>query len=303
MAKDFLIITILTTVLSGTATIRADATDSKKAKPLRDGFVLAGIDGKLSSADSNDDSQRWLFEFYSDVSDDKGRVKAGESLELLPSAALEKMTDDTQKRSAESYRLWGKVTKYQERNFIFPIYFLPLGEVKQTEPPTPQKSQQTESQITETPNANVTKKVHEPTINEPNDELAMPQEIIARLQTRRVVRPEQLQETQNTINGVREPKKGLELKADCILADRTAFLVDQPDGGATAVFDALGRNIPRVSFRLLPCEALQHAQRKQSAEADPLRFKIAGIITKYKGEYYLLLQRARRIYSHQNFPR
>jgi len=302
MAKDFLIITILTTVLSGTVTIRADATDSKKAKPLRDGFTLAGVDGKLSSADSNEGSQRWLFEFYSDVSDDKGRVKAGETLELLPSATLEKMTDDTQKRSAESYRLWGRVTKYQERNFIFPIYFLPLGKVKQ-KLPTPQKSQQTESQITEAPNANATKKVHEPTINEPNDELAMPQEIIARLQTRRVVRPEQLQRTPNATKGVREPKKGLELKADCILADRTAFLVDQPDGGVTAVFDALGRNIPQVSFKLLPCEALEGAQHKQSAEADPLRFKIAGIVTKYKGEYYLLLQRAIQIYSHENFPR
>ncbi|MHC4571379.1 MAG: hypothetical protein ACYS0C_04805 [Planctomycetota bacterium] len=302
MAKDFLIITILTTVLSGTVTIRADAADSKKAKPLRDGFTLAGVDGKLTTTDSNKGSQRWLFELYSDVSDDKGRVKAGETLELLPSATLEKMTDDNQKRSIENYRLWGKVTKYQERNFIFPIYFLPIAKVKQ-KPPTPQKSQQTESQITETPNANATKQVHEPTINEPNDELAIPQEIIARLQTRRVVRPEQLQETQNTINGVQEPKKGLELKADCILADRTAFLVDQPDGGVTAVFDALGRNIPRVSFRLLPCEALQHAQRKQAAEADALRFKIAGIVTKYKGQYYLLLQRAIQLYSHQNFPR
>jgi hypothetical protein len=256
----------------------------------------------LSSTDGNKDPQRWLFEFYSDVSDDKGRVEAGERLELLPSATLEKMTDDTRKRSIENYRLWGKVTKYQERNFIFPIYFLPLGKVEQ-KLPTPQKSQHTESQITQTPNANKTNKVREPAINEPNDVLAMPQEIIARLQTRRVVRTEQLQETQNTINGVREPKKGLELKADCILADRTAFLVDQPDGGVTAVFDALGRNIPRVSFKLLPCEALQHAQRKQSAEADPLRFKIAGIVTKYKGEYYLLLQRAIQIYSHQNFPR
>jgi len=302
MAKVFLIITILTTVLLGIVPPKANAAGTKKAKPLRDGFTLAGIDGKLTGADNNEGPQKWLFEFYSDVSDDKGRVKAGERLELLPSATLEKMTDDTQKRSIGNYRLWGKVTKYQERNFIFPIYFLPIAKVRQ-KPPTPQKSQQTESQITQMPNANTTKKVHEPTINEPNDVLAMPQEILARLQTRRVVRPEQLQETQNTINGVREPKKGLELKADCILADRTAFLVDQPDGGVTAVFDALGRNIPRVSFRLLPCEALQHAQRKQSAEADALRFKIAGIVTKYKGEYYLLLQRARRIYSHQNFPR
>ncbi|GAI67899.1 unnamed protein product, partial [marine sediment metagenome] len=88
------------------------------------------------------------------------------------------------------------------------------------------------------------------TINEPNDQLAIPQDIIAKLKTRRIVRPEQLQ-------------KGLELKADCIIADRTAFLADQPDDGVTlVVLDALGRNIPQVSFRLLPCEALQRARRK-----------------------------------------
>jgi len=301
MAKNWIIL-ILAGVLLGTVPPKANAAATKKAKPLRDGFALAGVDGKLSSADSNEGPQRWLFQFYSDVSDDQGRVEAGETLELLPSATLEKMTDNTQKRSIENYRLWGRVTKYQQRNFIFPIYFLPLGRVEQ-KLPTPQKSQHTESQITQTPNANKTNKVREPAINEPNDELAMPQEIIARLQTRRVVRTEQFQETQNTINGVLEHKQGLELKADCIVADRTAFLVDQPDGGVNAVFDALGRNIPRVSFRLLPCEALQHAQRKQSAEADALRFKIAGILTKYKGEYYLLLQRAIQIYSHQNFPR
>jgi len=271
MTKN-LIISILAVFLVSTAADRANAAGSKKAKPLRDGFVLAGVDGTLAQQDSN---EGWSFEFYSDVSDDKGRVGAGESLELLPSATLEKMTADTQMRSTESYRLWGKVTKYKDRNFIFPIYFLPLSQISHPQPATSQKPQQQNIKMI---------------INEPNDQLAIPQDIIAKLKTRRIVRPEQLQ-------------KGLELKADCIIADRTAFLADQPDGGVTLVLDALGRNIPQVSFRLLPCEALEGAQNKQSAEADPLRFKIAGIVTKYKGEHYLLLQRAIQIYSHQNFPR
>jgi len=268
-----LLISILAAFLVSTAADKADATGSKKTKPLRDGFVLAGVDGKLAQQDSN---EGWSFEFYSDVSDDKGQVGAGESLELLPSATLEKMTTDAQKRSDASYRLWGNVTKYKDSNFIFPIYFLPLIKVK--DPIKPQESPTSQPQKVEI------------TINEPNDQLAMPRDIIAKLKTRRIVRPEQLQ-------------KGLELKADCIIADRTALLADQPDGGVTLVLDALGRNIPQVSFRLLPCEALEGAQHKQSAEADPLRFKIAGIVTKYKGEHYLLLQRAIQIYSHQNFPR
>ncbi len=263
---------LLISVLAAFLISTADAAGSKKAKPLRDGFVLAGVDGKLAQQDSN---EGWSFEFDSDVSDDKGRVGAGESLELLPSATLEKITVDTQMRSTENYRLWGRVTKYKDRNFIFPIYFLPLSQISHPQPATSQKPQRQNIKMI---------------INEPNGQLAIPRDIIAKLKTRRIVRPEQLQ-------------KGLELKADCIIADRTAFLADQPESGVTLVLDALGRNIPQVSFTLLPCEALEGAQHKQSAEADPLRFKIAGIVTKYKGEHYLLLQRARRVYNHENFGR
>jgi len=261
--------------------------------PLRDGFLLAGIDGKLTGADD-----KWFFEFDSDVSDDTGRIRTGSIIELLPSTALEKMTADAQKRSDASpvrskppeatavptvqisngagYRLWGNVTKYKGSNFIFPIYFLPLSksddQIKPEESPT---SQQQKAKIA---------------INEPNDVLAIPQEIIAKLGTRRILRHQQL-------------KKGLQLKQDSILADRTALLTRQADGELILVLDALGWNIQQVSFRPLPCEVLERAQHSQFAETDPTRFKIAGILTQYKGEYYLLLQKATRAYSHENFGR
>lgn len=238
---------------------------------LQDGFVLAGVDGKLTKADSN---EKWLFEFDSDVSDDKGRVCAGASLELLSSATLEKMTADMENRTATNYRLWGKVTKYKGRNFIFPIYFLPLSKVKQTEQPIPQKSQQQKPELT---------------INEPDDALAIPQEIIAKLKTRKTFRPEQLRE-------------GLELKQDRILPERTGFIAEK-DGKLVFELDALGQNIGQILFRLLPCQTLERLQQIQSAEPDPIRFKIAGIVTKYKGKNYLLLQRAILAYSHENFGR
>ncbi|MBA7686385.1 hypothetical protein ES703_94829 [subsurface metagenome] len=57
------------------------------------------------------------------------------------------------------------------------------------------------------------------------------------------------------------------------------------------IFDALGRNVQQIILRLLPCQALESAENRQSAEVDPLRFKIAGILTKYKGNHYLLLER------------
>ena len=269
---------------------------------LRDGFVLTGVDGKLTSTDSNDiwfqDSnegcRRWFFEFDSDIGDDKAVVKAGTSLELLPSAALEKMTADVEKHSAvspvrskspkttavpsvqtsnaASYKLWGRVTKYKGRNFIFPIYFLPLSETKKPPLSTSQEPREKAG----------------PTLNDPNDALTIPKEILNKLKTRRIIRPEQL-------------KKGLELKQDSILADRTGFIVRQDEGRLVFVFDALGRNVQQILLRLLSCQALELAERRQSAEPDTLRFKIAGILTKYNGSHYLLLERTTRIYSHGNF--
>ena len=237
---------------------------------LRDGFVLTGIDGKLTGANN-----KWFFKFDSAVSDDGRLLKAGSNIELLPSAALEKMGADMEKHSAATYRLWGRVTKYKGRNFIFPIYFLPISKTSEPQSLTSQKSQQQETK---------------PTINEPNDALAMPQEIIEKLKTRKIVRMAQL-------------RKGLELETDCILADRTGFIIKQNEGGLGFTLDALGRNAGQLSLRLLPCQTLEQAQRKQSAEPDPLRFKAAGIVTKYRGQYYLLLQRAIRVYSHANFTR
>lgn len=244
---------------------------------LRDGFVLAGVNGKLVPASNEQgltggDGNEWLFEFDSEVSDGTGRIKAGEKIELLPSAALEKIIADAGKEAAGSYRLWGKVTKYRDKNFIFPVYFLAVGETMQARSEQPQKRQQSEMRLT---------------INEPNDVLTLPDEIIARLQTRKIIQPQRLQ-------------KGLELKTDCILADRTGFIRETGDE-TEFVFDGLGRNVPGVSVKLSACEVLERAERRQLAEPEPVRFKVAGIVTRYKGENYLLLQRAIRVYSHGNF--
>lgn len=290
----------------------SNGAGTARKTPLRDGFVLTGVDGKLTGTDSNDirfqDSnegsqshyisfgvpKRWFFEFDLDVRDDKAVVKAGTSLELLPSSTLEKMTADMEKRAAvspvrskspkatavpsvrtsngASYRLWGRVTKYKGKNFIFPIYFLPLGKTKRPPPSTLQESREKTG----------------PTLNDPNDALTIPKEILEKLKTRKILRPEQL-------------KKPLELKQDSILADRTGFVVRQDDGRLVFVFDALGRNVQQIILRLLPCQALESAEQEQSTEADRLQFKIAGILTKYKGNHYLLLERTTRVYSHGNF--
>lgn len=257
------------------------AASAGSARPLRDGFGLTGADGKLSSAGG-----KWFFEFDSNVSDDTGRIRTGSVVELLPSAALEKITADVQKRSDAYYRLWGNVTKYRGSNYIFPIYFLPVSATdNQTEP-----EESSTPPLSEGRGSTSQQQKARIAINEPNDVLAIPAEIIVKLETRRILRHEQL-------------KKGLQLKQDFILVNRSAVLSSSADGEPEVTLEALGRNIPRISFRLLPCEVLEKTQHEQSIEADPVRFKIAGILTQYKGEYYLLLQKATRTYSHENFGR
>jgi hypothetical protein len=239
--------------------------DPPRKTTLRDGFVLTGVDGKVTRSEN-----KWFFELNADVTDRTNTVEAGTNLQLLPSMTLEKLAADIKQRANNNYRLWATVTKYKNENFIFPIYFLPLSKLEQPQPAEPNEPQPQRPKLT---------------INEPNDRLAIPEDIIARLSTRKILRTEQL----------RPP---LELKQDSIIANRTGFLRD-----SDFVIDALGRNLQQLSFKLLPCRVLELAQLKQAAQPDPIRFKISAIVTKYEDQNYLLLQRATRTYSHQNFPK
>ena len=341
--------TLVISILAFFMTAAAPGAKTVRQTLLRDGFVLRGIDGKLTKQDSlaltegepklNRSPTRWFFEFGSDVTDYRVLVKAGRRLELLPSTTLEKMIADANERSAArpikskppgvtavpnvqasngaSYRLWGRVTKYKGKNFIFPTYFLPFVETAKPPPQTskiPKEPQKHLSKLPET--ASVEEQKLETATNDPNDILKIPKEIIEKLKTRKAVQPMKLPEPPKPKKRVEEdseskekhetepePKRQPEFKPDYILADRTALLAKQNDSQFVFTLDALGRNVQQVSLRLLPCEALELTERKQSTVPEPLRFKIAGIMTEYKGSSYLLLQKATRVYSHENFDR
>lgn len=272
-----LIILLLVIFLSG-AFMPAVTAVSKKASVVEEGFVLGGAEGRLNSFDVNVPvagwkNGGWSFAFDKVVAGNEGEISAGKMVTLLPSAALEQTVEGVGEHPALSYRLWGSVTKYRSENFIFGSYFLPVIGTKKNEA---QESELKEGEIA---------------INEPNDPLAIPDEVIAQLETRKIVRSKPAQ-------------KPLELKTDYILADKIGLVEKKPDGSFVFVPDSAGRNTNKQgSFRLLPCWSLERAWLKQSMEADPIRFKVAGIVTKYKGKRYLLLHRARRLYSHGNFSR
>jgi hypothetical protein len=255
---------------------------------LRDGFSMAGVDGRLIGSDSND---VWFFELDVDVNDFRAVAKAGTRLELLPSSTLEKMVADANTRSEPIYRLWNaEVTKYKGKNFIFPRYFLPLRKTKDGK-----QGAEGGPQISDVNTPEVV-------IDEPNDILTVPPEIIERLKARRergtTISLRQIADSNELPDARRYARD-----ADSAFVDRTAFLVKQDDGGLAFVPDALGRNVQQLSLRPLPCEILELTEREQSVEFEPLRFKIAGILTEYADEKYLLLQKATRTYSHGNFGR
>jgi hypothetical protein len=275
---------------------------------LWDGFVLSGVNGKLvpavltgkgeKASDSNEPLGRgqrldwsesgWFFELGTDVNDLRVKAPAGTTLELLPSSTLEKLIADVKGRSENTYKLFGWATRYKGENFIFPTYFLPVSTISNQHSQADKKPERDGLSALE-------KEAERPATNEPNDLLTMPKEIMERLSLGRIVRSGTPGQTRNAAKKV--------VKRDSILADRSAFLVKQHDDRLVFVLDAFGRNVRPVSLRLLPCEALETTELVQSEIPVPVRFKIAGIVTEYKGEKYLLLQRAARVYSHGNFAR
>ena len=347
MTKTPAILNLALLISAFSITTSGFAADKARQTLLRDGLALVGANGQVKNAEGG---EKWLFELGSDLSDEENVVKAGTSLQLLPSTTLEKITADLKERSANNYMLWGIITKYKGENFIFPLYF--LATIKTIEPEKPVKVQpaaekpsrltlndangilellKTQDEPSEPNKAPPRQESREKVdISDANGILEIPKEIRDMLKAGKADRPAKLKSAPKPkkpaapdLKPAEEPKtkpktepepkhkpepkpkpkpaKGAKLELDPILADRTALLVKQKNGRFVFKLDALGRNVQEVSLLLLPCEALELTELRQSAATEPLLFKIAGIKTKYKGKHYLLLQKATRAYSHGNF--
>jgi hypothetical protein len=260
---------ILIALLLLSAAYATDIEKSKKVKTplLRDGFVLNGVDGKVSAR-----GDKWYFELEGDVTDGKVTLSKGTRLEMLESAGLEKMLGYVSDKPDASFRLFnGLITVYEQQNYLYCDYFVSIAEADVT------------VENKETKDTDISKI----RINEPNDTVMIPQEIIDKLSTRRIIQPQQI-------------KQGVELKQDSILTGRTGFIKNINDKWIF-VFDSLGRNKSKASLELLPCQSLARAQRKQAQEPVKIRYKVSGIVTKYKGRYYLMLQRVTPAYNYGNF--
>ena len=234
-----------------------DSNSPRRHIALQDGFMIDGFDGRISSK-----GDLWYFSPFESLTDGKGSLAADTPVQILPSSMLEKLTGAATGQS-KNFRFWGKFTRYQNNNFIYLSYFLPVAEVNQ-------------------PTA-------EPDTADANEEKIIPDDVMALLRPKR------------TIN-LAELSKPLSTESDGVLTDRTGFL-KRTEQGFSFNFDALGRKIDSLSLPLLKCQVLEDMEKQQKASAVPLRFRISAIVTVCKGKNYMLLQQATRAYSHGNFAR
>jgi hypothetical protein len=238
----------------------AEENPFHKPTPIRDGFMLDGIDGKITTQ-----GDKWFFNVYEPTTDGKGFLTS--PAQILPSSMLEKLTNVATSQN-NSFRIWGKLTTYNNKNYVYLSYFLQVVKVSKVdvnEPNAlPQHKDMNESQI-------------------------IPDEALALLKPTRVI-------------NLTELRRPMGVESDGILADRTGFLEKSKEGSYFG-FDGMGRNIDLLQLPLLQCQILEQIEKEQKASAFPLRYKIFAIVTKYKNKNYLLLQRAAKMYAHGNLAR
>jgi hypothetical protein len=244
---------------------------------LPEGFMLSGVEGEILFDDTK---EVWFVELSSDVNNSFSTIGAGTKLPLLPSSTLEKISLDVNKQMAPYYRLWGQVTKYKNQNYIFPSHFFPIAEASSSK-------MMIESQDINNFQETAEEKI---SISEANDAIVIPKNILEKLSSRKIVRTELVKEKS-------------EVTVDTVISERMAVLEKVSDNNFVFVLDSIGRNISGVSLRVLPSQALELTEKIQASVSEKLHFKISGLLTNYKGEQYLLLQKANRVYSYQNFAK
>ena len=194
IARFILALTIAAAITTSAAAVKTSGNKLQAGdKLLPDDYVFAGVDGKLIQTGTD----KWAFEFESAANIGGVEIKAGQTLEMLGSATLEKMVMDAKERNDAMFRIWAKVTKFEGKNYLFAVYYLPLRKIDRPAEETRAKTK---------PNTKLTQAV-----NAPNDVVNIPPEIVALLKTSEVLPTTEAQATR---------AEELQLKQDTIFANR-----------------------------------------------------------------------------------
>ncbi|HSV26606.1 MAG TPA: hypothetical protein VLH60_01830 [Sedimentisphaerales bacterium] len=271
--------------------LAASASFGAAKAVLAEGSLLAGVDGTLRRGDDG----AYIFLPDSPISTARGRLAAVGEIELLPSTTLEHMVLGMADKESAALRLWGTVTLYRGRNFIFPSYYLRLAappEIVVVEPDEPVEvpAEPQDNEII-------------PVINDPNDTIRIPEELMAELRAiRRVIDIASVSVRDEGEAATETSEAVVRVTGDVMVTDRYGILVQTGDSSWAIRFDGLGRNVNPTNFHLLPCEELQTIVQQMRPPAPvQRRYRIAGIVTRFRGEYYMLPTRVTRVFGHGNF--
>lgn len=265
--NKILIISIAVLTMS-TLTLAQDQPQKPAVEPtpLIEGCKFDRIDGLVTKDQKQD---KWFFTPENNLTDGRGLIPAGQKIQLLPSSTLEAITAVAE-GSTLNARISASVTKYRNQNFLFPTYFIPMNQAEQTPPPL-KKTEETKDKADSQQNS------------------IIPLDVMKKLKPRN--RPDPVKR-----------KQIIQTDADSILPSRTGFIAIEKQN-KTFTIDALGRNVENINLQLLPCQTLERLENKIAQSPYRQRYRIAGITTKYKNNYYLLPQQAARTYNHGNFAR
>ncbi|MCF7975128.1 MAG: hypothetical protein K9N55_15045 [Phycisphaerae bacterium] len=235
-----------------------------EASPLlRDGLYAKAVEGRVVAIS---DKGPWLFQIQSDIKDQNIVVPGGTRLELLPCAKLEQLLDDAKVAAHTDIRICAKITQYKGKNYLFLTDYLRLGQpLVQPVPDQPAE-------------ADAPAKVNR---------LQIPEAIKIQRVQHRVVYPPSLPRDANVL-------------ANRILINRFGYVETDRDQ-RVFVFDGLGFSEKDPPVRVLPCQVLERIEHVQNSGVGPYRFSIAGLTTTFRGQQYIALQRAFRVFNHGNF--
>ena len=236
---------------------------------IEEGLLLDGIEGVVRKVP---DVDVWQFipSEYVDLTEE-AKLEADKPLSLLPCSVLEQITELAAGNSEVPVRLWALFTRYENNNYLYCVYFLPLksNTVKFVQQEN-NKNKDAESETAKTENDSI-----------------IPSDIL-----------KQIKETKTP--DLKKFQQLAKVTGDVNLIDRSGYL---KQSGKIKYFqpDAFGRNINPNQYRLLPCDMLSTAERKMQQTPGRQRYNVSGLVTVYKGRQYMLIRRAARTYSNGNF--
>lgn len=242
------------------------------AKPVIDeGFFADGVTGIIRKVPNVD---VWNFIPETAIVAGKETWPAQQPISLLPCSVLEQITGLAGADHKIEVRLWGLFTEYQQNNFLYCVYFLPMQEGAEAKPADP-KAEETQNSADE--------KTDKPD----KEESIIPTDILNQIKANKVPDLEKFQQVA-VVTG------------DINLVGRTGYL-EQKDKVNYFQPNAFGQKVDRNQYLLLPNTMLEATEKEMQKTPGRQRFEISGLVTTYKGRHYMLLRRAVRTFTNGNF--